>query len=117
MLKMTRLSILCLGIMVTSASTAQQLPPPGTPSVAKKSEEKQPNKKPEKSDKLARLSITGSLGSANYLGDLMKGNAAFQQSSFSSSLGLNYAFIPNLAARFDIGFHNVQGYDSKSGGA
>lgn len=112
-MKMIRLSILSLGIMATVAASAQQLPPRGTPSVAKKSEEK----KPEKSHKLAGLSITGGLGIANYIGDLIKGNTAFQQSSFSTSLGLNYAFIPNLAARFDIGFHNVQGYDSKSGGA
>jgi outer membrane protein OmpA-like peptidoglycan-associated protein len=116
-MKMIRLSIMCVGILITSNAICQQLPPPGIPSVAKKSEEKQPQKKPEKSDKLARLSITAGLGSANYLGDLIKGNKAFQQSSFSSSLGLHYAFIPNLAARFDIGYHNVQGYDSKEGGA
>lgn len=115
---MIRLSILFVGILITSNSKGQQMPPPGTPSVAKKTDEKQPKKKPAKNnDNTAKLTITGGLGIANYVGDLIKGNTAFQQSSFSSSIGLNYAFIPNLAARFDIGYHNVQGYDSKEGGA
>jgi len=116
-MKMIRLSILCLGILITSNAVGQQLPPPGTPSVAKKTDEKQPKKKPAKSDYASKLSITAGIGIANYVGDLIKGNTAFQQSSFSSSIGLNYAFIPNVSARFDIGFHNVQGYDSKEGGA
>lgn len=117
-MKMIRLSILCLGMLITANSVGQQLPPAGTPSVAKKTDEKQPKKKPGKNnDNISKLSITGGLGIANYVGDLIKGNTAFQQSSFSSSIGLNYAFIPNLAARFDIGYHNVQGYDSKEGGA
>lgn len=116
-MKMIRLSILCLGILITSNAIGQQLPPAGTPSVAKKTDEKQPKKKPAKTDNISKLSITGGIGIANYVGDLIKGNTAFQQSSYSSSIGLNYAFIPNLSARFDIGFHNVQGYDSKEGGA
>jgi len=116
-MKIIRLSILCLGILITSNAIGQQLPPPGTPSVAKKTDEKQPKKKPAKTDNISKLSITGGIGIANYVGDLIKGNTAFQQSSYSGSIGLNYAFIPNLSARFDIGFHNVQGYDSKEGGA
>ena len=118
MMKIIRLSILSLGIIITANSFGQQLPPSGTPSVAKKPTEKQPRKKPRKSnDNPSKLSVTAGIGIANYVGDLVKGNTAFRQSSFSSSIGLNYAFIPNLSARFDVGFHNVQGYDSKEGGA
>lgn len=96
---------------------AQQLPPSGTPSVAATSE-KNPKKKPEKSsDALTRLSITGGIGVASYVGDLIKTSTAFNQSSYSMSAGLNYLIIPHLSARFDVGLHQVQGYDSKSGGA
>ena len=117
-MKMIRFSILCLGILVTSNSIGQQLPPPGTPSVAKKTGEKEPKKKPVKSnDSPSKLSITGGIGIANYVGDLIKGSTAFQQLSFSVSAGFNYSIIAHLNARFDIGFHNVQGYDSKDGGA
>ncbi|MBL7703769.1 MAG: OmpA family protein [Ferruginibacter sp.] len=117
-MKMIRISILLAGILTTSNSFAQQLPPPGTPSVAKRSHEKEAVKKPEKNtDKKSRLSVTAGLGIANYLGDLTRGNTAFQQSSYAGSLGLSYAIAPLLNARFDIGLHNVQGYDSKAGGA
>ena len=44
-MKMIRFSILSLGMLITAHSFAQQLPPPGTPSVAKKNPEKQPKKK------------------------------------------------------------------------
>jgi outer membrane protein OmpA-like peptidoglycan-associated protein len=115
-MKLIRLGILFAGLLITCNSIAQQLPPIGTPSVAK-TDKKQPTKKPAKTDNLSKLSITGGIGIANYVGDLIKGNTAFQQSSYASSLGLSYAIIPHLNARFDIGFNNVQGYDSKDGGA
>ena len=103
-------------MLLTSASIAQQLPPEDTHSVSKPAEKKT-KQKPEKTDNPSRLSITGGIGIANYVGDLIKGSTAFQQSSFSSSVGLCYAIISHLNARFDIGFHNVQGYDNKQGGA
>jgi outer membrane protein OmpA-like peptidoglycan-associated protein len=96
---------------------AQQLPPSGTTSVAATSEKK-PKKKSEKSNVTpSRLSITAGIGIASYVGDLIKSSTAFNQSSYSTSAGLNYIIIPHLSARFDIGLHQVQGYDSKSGGA
>jgi outer membrane protein OmpA-like peptidoglycan-associated protein len=115
-MKLIRLGILLSGMLITFNSIAQQLPPSGTPSVAATTQ-KQPKKKPVKTDNPSKLSITGGIGIANYVGDLIKGSTAFQQSSFSGSVGLNYAIISHLNARFDIGFHNVQGYDSKDGGA
>lgn len=115
-MKIISLSGLCFAMLLASASIAQQLPPGGTPSVSKPAE-KQTKLKPEKTDNQSRLSITGGIGIANYVGDLIKGSTAFQQSSFSSNVGLTYSIIPHLNARFDIGFHNVQGYDSKQGGA
>lgn len=115
-MKLIRLGVLFAGMLITFNCVAQQLPPSGTPSVAK-TDKKQPQKKPVKIDNASKLSITAGIGIANYVGDLIKGNTAFQQSSYASSLGLSYAVIPHLNARFDIGFNNVQGYDSKSGGA
>ena len=116
-MRMIRLSMLCLVTMVTFNSFAQQLPPSGTPSVAKPTE-KQVKKKPVKNTtNSSKLSFTAGIGIANYVGDLINGNTAFQQSSYSINAGLNYAIIAHLNARFDIGFHNVQGYDSKPGGA
>ena len=115
-MKIISLSTLCFVMLLTSASIAQQLPPEDTHSVSKPAEKKT-KQKPEKTDNPSRLSITGGIGIANYVGDLIKGSTAFQQSSFSSSVGLCYAIISHLNARFDIGFHNVQGYDSKQGGA
>jgi len=89
-MKMIRLSILSIGILITSNSVGQQLPPPGTPSVAKPAE-KQPKKKPAKNnDSPSKLSITGGIGIANYVGDLIKGNTAFQQSSFSVNAGVKF---------------------------
>lgn len=106
-------SVLLIGLHVSG----QQLPPNGTPSVAK-TVEKQPKKKQVKSKSASsKLHVTGGIGIANYVGDLIDGNAAFQQSSYSINAGLSYSIIPRLAARFDIGFHNVQGYDNKTGGA
>ena len=115
-MKIISLTTLCFAMLLTSASIAQQMPPGGTPSVSKPAE-KQTKQKPAKTDNPSRLSITGGIGIANYVGDLIKGSTAFQQSSFSSGVGLSYAIISHLNARFDIGFHNVQGYDSKQGGA
>jgi len=116
-MRINRLSILLLAVMTAFNSIAQQLPPSGTPSVAK-STEKQTKKKPVKTNNNAsKLSITGGIGIASYVGDLIKSNTAFQQSSYSVNAGLSYSFVSHLNARFDIGFHNVQGYDSKSGGA
>ena len=115
-MKIISLSTLCFVMLLTSASIAQQLPPEDTHSVSKPAEKKT-KQKPEKTDNPSRLSITGGIGIANYVGDLIKGSTAFQQSSFSSSVGLCYAIISHLNARFDIGFHNVQGYDNKQGGA
>ncbi len=115
-MKIISLSTLCLAMLLTSASIAQQLPPGGTPSVSKPIE-KQTKQKTAKTDNPSRLNITGGIGIANYVGDLIKGSTAFQQSSFSSSVGVNYSIISHLNARFDIGFQNVQGYDSKQGGA
>lgn len=105
-----------MAMLISTNNIAQQLPPSGTPSVAKTAQ-KQPRKKSVKTDNLSKLSITGGMGIANYVGDLIKGNTAFQQSSYASSVGFSYKIITHLNARFDIGFHNVQGYDSKAGGA
>ncbi len=105
-----------MAMLISTNMIAQQLPPSGTPSVAK-SAQKQPKKKTVKTDNLSKLSITGGIGIANYVGDLIKSNTAFGQSSYASGVGLSYGIIPHLNARFDIGFHNVQGYDSKEGGA
>lgn len=116
-MKPIRLCILCVGILITFKSIAQQLPPPGTPSVAKPAEKQTKKKSVKNNDFPSKLSITGGIGIANYVGDLIKGSTAFQQSSYSVSAGLNYSIISHLNARFDIGFHQVQGYDSKSGGA
>lgn len=116
-MKMIRLSILSLAMLFTISANAQQLPPKGTNPVTK-SVQKQPKKKNLKSNNNpSKISITGGIGIANYVGDLIKTNTAFQQSSYSISAGLNYAIIDHLNARFDIGFHQVQGYDSKAGGA
>ena len=112
----SRLFFLVMAMLISTNTIAQQLPPSGTPSVAKPAQ-KQPRKKSVKTDNLSKLSITGGIGIANYVGDLIKGNTAFQQSSYASSLGLSYSIISHLNARFDMGFHNVQGYDSKEGGA
>jgi len=117
-MRIPRLSILSLAMMFALNSIAQQLPPSGTPSVAAKTTQKQVTKKPAKSDtKSQGLSITGGIGIASYVGDLIKSSTAFQQASYSVNAGLSYPIIRHLNARFDIGFHNVQGYDSKSGGA
>jgi outer membrane protein OmpA-like peptidoglycan-associated protein len=116
-MKMMRLSMLCLITILAFNCLAQQMPPSGTPSVARPAE-KQAKKKPVKtSSNKSKLSFTGGIGIANYVGDLINSNTAFQQSSYSVNAGLNYAIISHLNARFDIGFHNVQGYDSKPGGA
>ncbi len=112
-----RIWLLSLAIIITFNSVAQQLPPSGTPSVAKPTEN-QVKKKPVKpSANQSKLSFTAGIGIANYVGDLINGSTAFRQSSYSVNAGLSYAIISHLNARFDIGFHNVQGYDSKSGGA
>lgn len=117
-MRITRLSTLSLAMMISFNSIAQQLPPSGTTSVASKTTQKQETKKPSNaSAKSSRLSITGGLGIASYIGDLIKSNTAFTQSSYSINAGLSYSIIRHLNARFDIGFHNVQGYDSKTGGA
>lgn len=117
-MRITRLSILSLAMMFALNSIAQQLPPSGTPSVAAKTTQKQDTKKPAKSNaKSSGLSITGGIGISSYVGDLINSNTAFQQSSYSVNAGLSYPIIRHLNARFDIGFHNVQGYDNKSGGA
>jgi len=105
-------------MVIALNSIAQQLPPVGTSSVASKPAGKQVSKRPIKTDpKSYRLSFTGGIGIASYVGDLIKSNTAFQQSSYSLNAGLSYSIIQHLNARFDIGFHNVQGYDSKTGGA
>lgn len=117
-MKRIRFCAILLILFLTTDSIAQQLPPPGTPSVAKKPDSKQPKDKPAKNkDIKAKLSITGGLGFANYVGDLIKGNSALGQTSYSGNIGLNYALTPHINARFDMGLHNVQGYDSKKGGA
>ena len=117
-MKISRLSLLISAILISLTTAAQQLPPEGTPSVAKP-RDKKPEKKTLKSNDIpySKLSITGGIGMANYVGDLVKGNTAFQQSSYSISAGLNYAFWAHLSARLDLGLHQVQGYDVKSGGA
>lgn len=117
-MRITRLSLLSLAMLITFNSIAQQLPPAGTPSVASKPSQKQETKKSEKSDvKSSGLSITGGIGIASYVGDLINSNTAFSQSSYSINAGLSYPIVRHLNARFDVGFHNVQGYDSKTGGA
>lgn len=118
-MRMTRFRLLPLAIMLSLNCIAQQLPPAGTPSVATRPAQKEVvNKKAEKkAAPSARLSITAGIGIASYIGDLINSNTAFQQSSYSINAGLNYSLSNHFNARFDLGFHNVQGYDSKSGGA
>ncbi len=112
------LPVLLPVILLSLNATAQQLPPSGTPSVSARPSQKQVTQKNEKKTKPAsRLSITGGIGIASYVGDLINSNTAFQQSSYAVSAGLNYMLSGHFNARFDLGFHNVQGYDSKSGGA
>jgi outer membrane protein OmpA-like peptidoglycan-associated protein len=118
-MKMMRVCIFSFTLLLTLHSIAQQLPPSGTPSVAAKpiNEDVKKETVKKKKDFQSKLSITAGIGIASYVGDLIKSSTAFQQSSYSINAGLSYAFIPNLSARFDIGFHNVQGYDNKAGGA
>jgi outer membrane protein OmpA-like peptidoglycan-associated protein len=115
----TKIFLVFLALGVGLNIAAQQLPPSGTPSVVTPAEKKAKKKSnPAKNDGTpSRLSITAGIGIASYVGDLIKSSTAFQQSSYSLNAGINYAIIPHLSARFDIGIHNVQGYDSKSGGA
>lgn len=115
---MTGPAFFCLALFTSLNAISQQLPPEGTPSVAALPG----NVSPKKTVKTAKpsgpkISFTGGIGMAGYVGDLIKSTAPFQQSSYSASAGLNYALIPHLNARFDLGFHQVQGYDNKSGGA
>jgi hypothetical protein len=116
-MKMIRSCMLFLAMLAASKSIAQQLPPSGTPSVAATSGAKQVTKSEKGSSSSHKLSFTAGIGIANYVGDLINGATAFGQSSYSINAGVSYSIIPHISARFDIGFHNVQGYDTKSGGA
>ena len=113
---MIRFFIFSLSMLIAADSIAQQLPPEGSPSVSKPAE-KHTKQKTAKTDNPSKLSVTGGLGAASYVGDLVKNSTAFNQLSYASSLGLSYSIISHLNARFDIGLNQVQGYDSKKGGA
>ena len=113
---MIRFFIFSLSMLIVADSIAQQLPPEGSPSVSKPAQ-KHTKQKTVKTDNPSKLSITGGLGAASYVGDLIKNSTAFNQLSYASSLGLSYSIIPHLNARFEIGLNQVQGYDSKKGGA
>lgn len=104
--------ILLMGLNVA----AQQLPPSGTEPVTKTNKKKS-EKKAVNDSNPSKFSITGGLGAASYVGDLVADNTTFGQLSYASSLGLSYSIIPHLNARFEIGLNQVQGYDSKKGGA
>ena len=104
--------ILLMGLNVA----AQQLPPSGTEPV-NKTTKKKPGKKAAKASNPSKLSIMGGLGASSYVGDLVGDNTTFGQLSYASSLGLSYSIIPHLNARIEIGLNQVQGYDSKKGGA
>ncbi len=107
--------IFCL--LLNMQSNAQQLPPPGTPSVARPTGKNLKKTTQKNEIRSPRLFFNAGIGIANYLGDLVKDNTAFVQSSFSFNAGLHYSIHSHINTRFDLGFHQVQGYDSKSGGA
>ena len=66
----------------------------------------------------SKFSVSGGAGTSNYTGDLIdKRINVFTQTSFSFSVGLQYAITPNLAARLDVGMQKLQGSDRKTGGA
>lgn len=102
-----------LALMISLNIHAQQTAPKGTPSATKT--DKKGNKKP---GILAnRMSISLGGGTSNYLGDLMRYNVQYRQTSYSFSAGLVYQLLPHLNARLDLGYQKLQGSDSKKGGA
>lgn len=65
----------------------------------------------------SKFSVSVGGGIANYQGDLIDKRINFTQFGTSLSAGVQYAFSPRIAARFDLGYEKLQGSDSKSGGA
>jgi outer membrane protein OmpA-like peptidoglycan-associated protein len=117
-MKISRIFLAFLFLITVWNVSGQQMPPSGTPSVAK-SAEKKDGKKHIKSNNgnSSKLIFTGGIGITSYIGDLIKSNTAFRQSSYSFTAGLNYVIATHINARFDIGFNQVQGYDNRKGGA
>ena len=100
------------GIMMCMYTSAQQMPPPGTESVAKLK-----NNTPEKNaGRYSNFSISAGIGVANYLGDLIEDNRLYSQSGFAFSLGAAYAFSNKFSARLDAGIQRVGAADSKNKG-
>jgi outer membrane protein OmpA-like peptidoglycan-associated protein len=102
-------AMMCLNVM------AQQMPPAGTPSVAKRNTAKMSSKDDGK--RSSNFSISAGIGIANYFGDLMENNRLFSQPGFSFSIGASYSFSNNFAVRLNAGAQKVQAADSKNQGA
>ena len=104
--------LVILGIMMCTTTSAQQMPPPGTESVAKLN-----TSIPEtNTGRYANFSIYAGIGVANYLGDLIEDNRLYSQSGFAFSLGAAYAFSNKFCARLDAGIQRVGAADSKNKG-
>jgi outer membrane protein OmpA-like peptidoglycan-associated protein len=119
-MRVIKIFALCVCFFTGEHIIAQQVPSKNNPNVnnlAKKEPLKQKAKPSKKEYALSNLSLTAGAGISSYIGDLIANTTAFKQSSYSFNAGLSYALIPHLNARFDVGYHNVQGYDSKEGGA
>jgi outer membrane protein OmpA-like peptidoglycan-associated protein/opacity protein-like surface antigen len=100
------LLMLCFNVV------AQQMPPEGVESVAKRN-----NKMPANTlGRSSNFSISAGIGIANYFGDLMEYNRFFSQPGYSFSIGAGYAFSNNFSLRLDAGAQQVHAADSKNKG-
>ncbi len=111
-MKHFKICLLLVGLMGSVNMHAQQTAPKGTPSATKKDK-----KGIKKAGILNNMSVSLGGGTSNYLGDLIRYNVNYKQSSFSFSAGIVYEMLPQLNARIDVGFQKLQGADSKNGGA
>ncbi len=114
-MKICKLFVLVLALMISTNTNAQQTDP--NAKARKASTGKSRNKSALSNVNLSRFSVTGGIGTANYLGDLIDGNKPFAQSNISFTGGLVYEIYPKLNARLNMGYQKVQGADSKSSGA
>lgn len=76
-------------------------------------------KSPKKmgSSDYSKFSVSLGGGIANYYGDLIEKKINLTQFGTSLFAGVQYAFSPRIAARFDLSYEKLQGSDNKSGGA
>jgi outer membrane protein OmpA-like peptidoglycan-associated protein/opacity protein-like surface antigen len=111
-MKILKLSVILAGLIISSYSNAQQTTQKGKASTNKKAK-----KVSKKAGILTNLSISAGAGTSNYLGDLMKYNVHYKQTSFSFSAGIVYEMLPQFNARIDFGYQRLQGSDAKEGGA